>query len=141
VFGYSMMNDVSARDFQMAASQWMMGKTFDTFAPFGPAIVTADEIEDPHNLSISLELSGELMQNSNTGSMIFRVPRLIAFLSSVFTLEPGDVIATGTPAGVGFARKPPRWLRPGDEVTVRVEGLGELVNPVVAEAPALLESA
>ena len=134
VFGYTMMNDVSARDFQMATSQWMMGKTFDTFAPLGPDIVTADEIADPQNLAISLVLSGEVMQNSNTRELIFSVPRLVAFLSSVFTLEPGDVISTGTPAGVGFARKPPRWLKPGDQVTVRVEGLGELTNPVVAEA-------
>jgi 2-keto-4-pentenoate hydratase/2-oxohepta-3-ene-1,7-dioic acid hydratase in catechol pathway len=134
VFGYSMLNDVSARDFQMATSQWTMGKTFDTFAPFGPEIVTADEVKDPHNLAISLTLNGEVLQNSNTGKMIFQTPRLIAFLSSVFTLEPGDIISTGTPAGVGFARKPPRWLRPGDEVTVRVEGLGELTNPVVAES-------
>jgi 2-keto-4-pentenoate hydratase/2-oxohepta-3-ene-1,7-dioic acid hydratase in catechol pathway len=133
VFGYTMFNDVSARDFQMATSQWIMGKTFDTFAPFGPAVVTADEVPDPHNLAISLTLNGEVMQDSNTGNMIFRIPRLIAFLSSVFTLEPGDIIATGTPAGVGFARKPPRWLKPGDEVTVRVEGLGELTNPVIAE--------
>ena len=134
VFGYTMMNDVSARDFQMATSQWTMGKTFDTFAPLGPAIVTADEIPDPQNLAISLVLSGEVLQDSNTRELIFPVSRLIAFLSSVFTLEPGDVISTGTPAGVGFARKPPRWLKPGDEVTVRVEGLGELTNPVVAEA-------
>jgi 2-keto-4-pentenoate hydratase/2-oxohepta-3-ene-1,7-dioic acid hydratase in catechol pathway len=133
VFGYTIVNDVSARDFQMATSQWMIGKTFDTFAPMGPAIVTADEIPDPHNLAISLALTGEVMQNSNTGNLIFQVPQLIAYLSSVFTLEPGDVIATGTPAGVGFARKPPRWLKPGDEVRVRVEGLGELFNPVVAE--------
>ena len=134
VFGYTILNDVSARDFQMATSQWMIGKTFDTFAPIGPAIVTADEIEDPHNLGISLTLSGELMQNSNTRNLIFQVPRLIAHLSSVFTLEPGDIIATGTPAGVGFARTPPRFLTPGDEVAVRVEGIVELVNPVVAEA-------
>jgi 2-keto-4-pentenoate hydratase/2-oxohepta-3-ene-1,7-dioic acid hydratase in catechol pathway len=134
VFGYTMVNDVSARDFQMATSQWIMGKTFDTFAPLGPAIVTADEIADPQNLAISLVLSGEVMQDANTREMIFPVARLIAFLSSVFTLEPGDVIATGTPPGVGFARNPPRWLRPGDVVTVRVEGLGELTNPVVAEA-------
>jgi 2-keto-4-pentenoate hydratase/2-oxohepta-3-ene-1,7-dioic acid hydratase in catechol pathway len=133
VFGYTMMNDVSARDFQMATSQWMMGKTFDTFAPFGPAIVTADEVPDPQTLEISLTLNGEVMQHSNTSQMIFQVPRLIEFLSSVFTLEPGDIIATGTPAGVGFARKPPVWLRSGDEVTVRVESLGELTNPVVAE--------
>jgi len=134
VFGYTIINDVSARDFQMATSQWMIGKTFDTFAPMGPAVVTADEIEDPHNLAISLTLSGEVMQNSNTRNLIFQAPRLIAHLSSVFTLEPGDVIATGTPAGVGFARKPPRWLKPGDEVRIKVEGIGELVNPVVAEA-------
>jgi 2-keto-4-pentenoate hydratase/2-oxohepta-3-ene-1,7-dioic acid hydratase in catechol pathway len=133
VFGYTIVNDVSARDFQMATTQWMIGKTFDTFAPIGPAIVTADEIEDPHNLDISLTLSGEVMQNSNTRNLIFKVPKLIAFLSSVFTLEPGDLISTGTPGGVGFARKPPRWLKPGDEVVVRVEGLGELVNPVVGE--------
>ena len=133
VFGYTILNDVSARDFQMATSQWMIGKTFDTFAPIGPAIVTADEIEDPHNLGISLTLSGEVMQNSNTSNLIFKVPQLIAYLSSVFTLEPGDIIATGTPAGVGFARKPPRWLKPGDEVMVQIEGIGKLVNPVVAE--------
>ena len=133
VFGYTMVNDVSARDYQMATTQWMIGKTFDTFAPIGPAIVTADEIADPHNLAISLTLNGEVMQSSNTRHLIFGVPTLIAFLSSVFTLEPGDIISTGTPSGVGFARKPPRWLKPGDEVAVRVEGLGELVNPVVAE--------
>jgi len=134
VFGYTILNDVSARDFQMATSQWTMGKTFDTFAPFGPAIVTADEVEDPHNLDISLTLNGEVMQNSNTRNLIFNLPRLIAFLSSVFTLEPGDIISTGTPAGVGFARKPPRYLKPGDEMVVKVEGLGQLANRCVAEA-------
>jgi 2-keto-4-pentenoate hydratase/2-oxohepta-3-ene-1,7-dioic acid hydratase in catechol pathway len=133
VFGYTIVNDVSARDFQMATSQWMIGKTFDTFAPIGPAIVTADEIADPHNLGISLAINGETLQDSNTGNLIFKLPQLIAYLSSVFTLEPGDIIATGTPAGVGFARKPPRWLKPGDEVRIRIEGLGELFNPVVAE--------
>ena len=133
VFGYTMMNDVSARDFQMATSQWMMGKTFDTFAPIGPHIVTADEIEDPHNLEISMVLSGDVMQHSNTSNLIFGVPRLIAYLSSIFTLEPGDIIATGTPAGVGFVRTPPRYLKPGDECRVKVHGIGELVNPVVAE--------
>jgi 2-keto-4-pentenoate hydratase/2-oxohepta-3-ene-1,7-dioic acid hydratase in catechol pathway len=133
VFGYTIFNDVSARDFQMATSQWTIGKTFDTFAPFGPWIVTADEIEDPHNLAISLELSGDTMQQSNTCNLIFGVPQLIAYLSSVFTLEPGDIIATGTPGGVGFARKPPRYLLPGDEVRVRIDGIGELFNPVVAE--------
>lgn len=133
VFGYTIVNDVSARDFQMATTQWMIGKTFDTFAPMGPAIVTADEIADPHALNIGLKLSGELMQSSNTRHLIFDVPRLVAYLSSVFTLEPGDIVSTGTPGGVGFARKPPRWLKTGDAVAIRVDGLGELVNPVVAE--------
>jgi 2-keto-4-pentenoate hydratase/2-oxohepta-3-ene-1,7-dioic acid hydratase in catechol pathway len=133
VFGYTVLNDVSARDFQLATSQWMIGKTFDTFCPIGPMIVTTDEIEDPHALGISTTVGGELLQNSNTGNLIFKIPQLIAHLSSVFTLEPGDVIATGTPAGVGFARKPPRFLRPGDEVTVTVEGIGSLTNPVIGE--------
>src|SRR5258708_13866434 len=110
-----------------------MGKTFDTFAPMGPWIVTADEIADPHNLDIQLEIGGELLQNSNTRELIFKIPDLIAFLSSVFTLEPGDIVSTGTPAGVGFARKPPRYLQPGDDVVVRVQGIGELRNRVVAE--------
>ena len=133
VFGYTIVNDVSARDFQLQTSQWTMGKTFDTFAPMGPVIVTADEIEDPHKLAISLTLNGELMQDSNTSNLIFGVPQLIAFLSSVMTLQPGDIISTGTPAGVGFARKPPRWLKPGDEVAIEVQGIGRLVNPVIAE--------
>ena len=106
----------------MATTQWMIGKTFDTFCPMGPAIVTADEIDDPHALAISLSIGGETLQSSNTSNLIFRIPQLIAYLSSVFTLEPGDIISTGTPAGVGFARKPPRWLKAGDEVRVQVEG-------------------
>jgi 2-keto-4-pentenoate hydratase/2-oxohepta-3-ene-1,7-dioic acid hydratase in catechol pathway len=134
VFGYTIVNDVSARDFQMATTQWLMGKTFDTFAPMGPHIVSADEIADPHALDISLTIGGEVLQRSNTRELIFKIPELVAFLSSVVTLEPGDVVSTGTPAGVGFARKPPRFLRPGDEVVVRVAGIGELRNPVVAEA-------
>ncbi len=133
VFGYMNLNDVSARDFQMATSQWMMGKTFDTFAPMGPYLVTADEVPDPHNLDISLTINGETLQHSNTKELIFRIPELIEYLSSVFTLEPGDVVSTGTPSGVGFSHNPPRWLRAGDDVVVRVEGLGELRNPVVAE--------
>jgi 2-keto-4-pentenoate hydratase/2-oxohepta-3-ene-1,7-dioic acid hydratase in catechol pathway len=133
VFGYTILNDVSARDYQMATSQWMIGKTFDTFAPMGPAIVSADEIADPHNLDISLTINGETLQHSNTKNLIFRIPDLIEYLSAVFTLESGDVISTGTPAGVGFARKPPRFLQPGDDVKVLVEGLGELWNPVAAE--------
>jgi 2-keto-4-pentenoate hydratase/2-oxohepta-3-ene-1,7-dioic acid hydratase in catechol pathway len=133
VFGYTIVNDVSARDFQMATSQWLMGKTFDTFAPTGPWIVTKDEIADPHALDISLEIGGEVLQKSNTRELIFKIPQLIEYISQVVTLEPGDIVATGTPAGVGFARKPPRWLRPGDEVVVRIQGIGELRNPVVAE--------
>jgi len=133
VYGYMCLNDVSARDFQMATSQWLMGKTFDTFAPTGPWLTTADEIEDPHNLEIQLTINGEVLQHSNTRHLIFGIPQLIEYLSSVFTLEPGDIISTGTPAGVGFARKPPRWLQPGDEVEVTVAGLGSLKNPVVAE--------
>jgi 2-keto-4-pentenoate hydratase/2-oxohepta-3-ene-1,7-dioic acid hydratase in catechol pathway len=133
VFGYMNFNDVSARDFQLRTSQWTIGKTFDTFAPMGPAIVTADEIPDPHALDISTTINGEVLQQSNTNDLIFKIPELIAYLSSVFTLEPGDVIATGTPSGVGMARTPPRWLKPGDHVVVRVEGLGDLRNPVVAE--------
>src|ERR1017187_1833780 len=122
VFGATILDEGSDRDFQMATSQWMIGKTFDTFAPIGPAIVTADEIADPHNLRISLAINGETMQDSNTSNLIFKVPQLIAYLSSVFTLEPGDIIATGTPAGVGFARKPPRWLAAGDRVSIKIDG-------------------
>jgi 2-keto-4-pentenoate hydratase/2-oxohepta-3-ene-1,7-dioic acid hydratase in catechol pathway len=133
VFGYTNFNDVSARDYQTATTQWLMGKTFDTFAPMGPWLVTADEIADPHALEIACEINGEVLQHSNTRQFIFRIPELIAFLSSVFTLEAGDVVSTGTPPGVGFARKPPRFLKPGDEVVVRIQGLGELRNPVVAE--------
>lgn len=134
VFGYTIVNDVSARDFQMATTQWLMGKTFDTFAPMGPWIVTADEIADPHGLDISLEIGGEVLQHSNTRELIFRIPDLVAYLSSVVTLEPGDVVSTGTPSGVGFARKPPRWLKAGEEVVVKIAGIGELRNPAVAEA-------
>ncbi len=134
VFGYTIMNDVTGRDYQRATSQWLMGKTFDTFAPMGPWITTADAIPDPHNLDIKLEINGETLQDSNTRELIFRVPDLIAFLSSVFTLEPGDIVSTGTPSGVGFVRKPPRFLQPGDQVTVKIPAIGELRNPVVAEA-------
>ena len=133
VLGYTIVNDVTARDFQRATTQWLMGKTFDTFAPMGPWIVTKDEIADPHALDISLEIGGETLQKSNTTEMVFRIPELIEYVSTVVTLEPGDVFATGTPAGVGFARKPPRWLKPGEEVIVRISGIGELKNPVVAE--------
>jgi 2-keto-4-pentenoate hydratase/2-oxohepta-3-ene-1,7-dioic acid hydratase in catechol pathway len=127
------VNDVSGRDYQRATTQWLMGKTFDTFAPMGPWIVTADSISDPHNLDISLEINGETLQNSNTRELIFKIPDLLVFLSSVFTLEPGDIVSTGTPAGVGVARNPPRFLQPGDDVVVKIPAIGELRNPVVAE--------
>lgn len=133
VFGYTLINDVSARDFQMATSQWLMGKTFDTFAPMGPYLVTADEVPDPHTLDITMKINGEVLQSSNTRELIFKIPDLIAYLSSVVTLEPGDVVSTGTPAGVGFARKPPRFLQAGDDVIVRVDRVGELRNSVIAE--------
>ena len=134
VAGYMNANDVSARDYQMSVSQWTMGKNFDTFAPMGPYLVTADEIADPHSLDISLTLNGEIMQSSNTRELIFKIPETVAFLSSVMTLDPGDVVLTGTPAGVGFSRKPPRWLAPGDEIVVRIDGMGELRNTCVAES-------
>ena len=121
---------MSARDFQLATSQWMIGKTFDTFCPMGPAIVTADEIADPHNLAISLSIGGETLQSSNTSNLIFNIPKIIAYLSSVFTLEPGDLIFTGTPPGVGFARKPPEFLKDGDVMEVEIEKIGVLRNTV-----------
>lgn len=134
IFGYTNVNDVSARDIQLkGTTQWLMGKTFDTFAPMGPYIVTADEIPDPHNLNVKLTLNGQVMQNSSTKELIFNIPQLLEFLSKVFTLEPGDVVSTGTPPGVGFARKPPVLLKAGDHCIVEVEGLGQLHNPVVAE--------
>jgi 2-keto-4-pentenoate hydratase/2-oxohepta-3-ene-1,7-dioic acid hydratase in catechol pathway len=113
VFGYTIVNDVSARDIQLATSQWSLGKSFDTFGPMGPAIVSTDDIPDPHVLSIKLSIDGETLQDSNTEQLVFKAPDLIAYLSSVLTLEPGDVISTGTPAGVGLGRKPQRWMQPG----------------------------
>lgn len=132
ILGYTILNDVSARDVQLATSQWTLGKSFDTFAPMGPAIVTADEIEDPHALDIQLSVNGEVLQHSNTRHLIFKLPDLIEFLSSIVPLEPGDVISTGTPAGVGLGRTPRRWLQPGEEIVVRIEGLGELRNRAVS---------
>jgi 2-keto-4-pentenoate hydratase/2-oxohepta-3-ene-1,7-dioic acid hydratase in catechol pathway len=132
VFGYTIVHDVSARDYQLATSQWTIGKTFDTFGPMGPAIVSKDEIADPHNLRISLDLNGKTLQDSSTSQLIFRIPDLIEYLSTVMTLVPGDIISTGTPPGVGFARKPPVFMKPGDDVVVKIEGLGELRNPCVA---------
>src|SRR4051812_48629539 len=133
VLGYTNLNDVSARDFQFGDKQWQRGKSCDTFAPMGPAIVTSDEIADPNALRIALRLNGQTMQDSSTEQLIFKVDELVAFLSETVTLEPGDVIATGTPPGVGFARTPPVFLKPGDLVEVEIEGLGVLSNPVSAE--------
>jgi 2-keto-4-pentenoate hydratase/2-oxohepta-3-ene-1,7-dioic acid hydratase in catechol pathway len=133
VYGYTIVNDVSARDVQFASTQWSMSKSFPTFCPLGPAIVSADEIADPHQLGISLTIDGERLQNSNTRELVFKIPELIEYLSSITPLLPGDIISTGTPPGVGLGRNPKRWLRPGETVTVTVEGLGSLTNPVVAE--------
>jgi len=132
VLGYTAFNDVTARDFQFGDLQWQRGKSCDTFAPMGPAIVTADEILDPHTLRITLTRNGTVMQDSNTGQLIFRVPELIEFITRTITLEPGDVIATGTPAGVGFARKPPVFLEAGDVMEVGIERIGAMGNPVAA---------
>jgi 2-keto-4-pentenoate hydratase/2-oxohepta-3-ene-1,7-dioic acid hydratase in catechol pathway len=133
VFGYTILNDVSARDVQLSTSQWSLGKSFDTFAPMGPAIVTKDEVPDPHALDICLSIGGEVLQRSNTRELIFKAPDLIAYLSSIVPLEAGDVISTGTPAGVGLGRSPQRWLRPGETMTIQIDRIGVLRNPVVAE--------
>jgi len=133
IFGYTAINDVSARDLQLATSQWLLGKTCDTFCPMGPWIVTADELTDPHNLNIKTIINGETLQNSSTKELIFTIPDLLEYMSRTLTLEPGDTVSTGTPPGVGFARKPPRYLRAGDDCVISVEGIGELRNPVVAE--------
>jgi 2-keto-4-pentenoate hydratase/2-oxohepta-3-ene-1,7-dioic acid hydratase in catechol pathway len=133
VYGYTIVNDVSARDVQRASSQWSMAKSFPTFCPIGPAIVTADEIADPHNLAISLTIDGVVHQSSNTRELIFKIPDLIEHLSSITPLLPGDIVSTGTPYGVGLGRTPKRWLRPGETVSISVDGLGTLTNPVVAE--------
>jgi len=130
IAGYTILHDVSARDMQFADKQWFRGKSCDTFAPIGPWIVTPDEISDPHNLRISLTLNGETLQDSNTSNLIFKVPFLISYLSQSATWEVGDLISTGTPPGVGFARKPPVFMKSGDSVSVSVEGIGTLTNPV-----------
>jgi len=133
VYGYTIVNDVSARDVQFSSTQWSLSKCFPTFCPLGPAIVTADEIPDPHVLHIGLSIDGERLQNSNTSNMVFKIPELIEYLSSITPLLPGDIVSTGTPPGVGLGRNPKRWLQPGETVTITVEGLGSLTNPVVAE--------
>lgn len=135
VLGYTCANDVSARDWQLkwGGGQWCRGKTFATFCPLGPWLVTAEEIPDPNALKISTTLNGETMQDWTTGDMIFDVPTLIEFLSASTVLRPGTVILTGTPHGVGGARKPPVFLKPGDEVTIEIERIGSLTNPVIEE--------
>jgi 2-keto-4-pentenoate hydratase/2-oxohepta-3-ene-1,7-dioic acid hydratase in catechol pathway len=133
VAGYTVGHDVSARDWQLnkPGKQWLAGKTFDTFAPVGPALVAASEVPDPHNLGIRLRVNGQTMQESNTNQLIFHIDEMIAYMSQVFTLEPGDLIFTGTPPGVGMARTPPVWLKAGDVVEVEIDGLGILRNACV----------
>lgn len=131
VLGYCNVNDVSARDFQFADGQWQRGKSCETFCPAGPFLATADEIADPHALRVQFRMNGETLQDSSTDQLIFGIPELIAHLSGFVTLEPGDLISTGTPPGVGFARKPPIYIQPGDVMEVEVEGLGVLRNPAV----------
>lgn len=132
VFGYTILNDISARDLQFEDGQWVKGKALDTFAPMGPWIVTKDEIPDPHSLRLVMSLNGEVVQDSSTSNLIFKVPQLLSYLSTLFTLRPGDVISTGTPFGVGMARKPPRFLKPGDTMVAEIERIGALENPVLA---------
>ncbi|UCH98335.1 MAG: fumarylacetoacetate hydrolase family protein [Candidatus Aminicenantes bacterium] len=135
ILGYTCANDVSARDWQIRKqkSQWVRGKSFDTFCPLGPWLVTKDEIPDPHNLSIQAEINGKIYQDSNTSDMIFDVPAIVSNLSQSITLFPGTVILTGTPHGIGFTRIPPVFLKPGDQVTIKIEQIGELTNPVILE--------
>jgi acylpyruvate hydrolase len=132
VAGYTVFHDVSARDYQIRkpGGQWMLGKTFDTFAPMGPALVTQEDLPNPHALDIKMTVSGEVLQSSNTKNLAFTIQDIVAYCSHVFTLEPGDVIATGTPGGVGFTRKPPRFLKEGDVAVVEIQGIGALRNPV-----------
>ena len=132
VRGYVVANDVSGRDLQFSDGQWVRGKTLDTFLPVGE-VVPASEVPDPQSLPIRAVLNGELMQDSNTSNQIFGVAEVIEFVSRAITLEPGDLIITGTPAGVGAFRTPPVWLRPGDEITIEIDGVGSITNPVVAE--------
>jgi 2-keto-4-pentenoate hydratase/2-oxohepta-3-ene-1,7-dioic acid hydratase in catechol pathway len=130
VAGYVCVNDVSARDLQFADGQWTRSKSLDTFCPVGPRLAPATEVRDPQRLGIRCLVNGEALQDSSTAEMVFSVAELVAFISEGITLEPGDLIATGTPAGVGFTREPPIFLRPGDEVTVEIDGIGVLTNPV-----------
>jgi len=133
IFGYMAFNDFTARDLQRKHKQFLRGKGLDTFAPCGPFLVTADEIPDPHNLNLKLSVNGALRQDSNTDNMIFSIPQILNILSSGMTLEPGDIIATGTPEGVGYARTPPCFLQPGDLVETKVERIGTMRNKIVSE--------
>lgn len=133
IAGYTICNDVTVRDWQQRTPTWTLGKSFDTHGPLGPWLVTADEIADPHNLSLKTWVDDELRQNGNTREMIFNCYELIAYLTQVMTLEPGDVISTGTPAGVGVKMKPRGYLKPGQTVRIEIEGIGALSNPVLAE--------
>jgi 2-keto-4-pentenoate hydratase/2-oxohepta-3-ene-1,7-dioic acid hydratase in catechol pathway len=135
VFGYTNGNDVTARDFQKRDGQWSRAKSCDTFAPLGPAVVGADEVPDPNRLAIRCRLNGGLMQDSNTAEMIFPVREVVSFISQTMTLEPGDLVFTGTPAGVGYTRQPPVYLQPGDKVEVEIEGFGVLSSSVVGSDP------
>jgi 2-keto-4-pentenoate hydratase/2-oxohepta-3-ene-1,7-dioic acid hydratase in catechol pathway len=132
VAGYTCVNDVSARDLQFADGQWVRGKSLDTFCPVGPRLVPASEVPDPQALGIRAILNGQVMQHSTTANMVFGVAEIIAFVSQAITLEPGDLIATGTPAGVGVFRDPQVLLKPGDEITIEIDGVGTLTNPVTA---------
>jgi 2-keto-4-pentenoate hydratase/2-oxohepta-3-ene-1,7-dioic acid hydratase in catechol pathway len=132
VAGYICVNDVSARDLQFADGQWSRGKSPDTYCPVGPQLVPRDEIPDPQQLAIRAILNGETMQDSTTANMVFGVAEIIAYVTQTITLEPGDLIATGTPAGVGAFRDPKVFMQPGDEITIEIEGLGSLTNPVTA---------
>jgi 2-keto-4-pentenoate hydratase/2-oxohepta-3-ene-1,7-dioic acid hydratase in catechol pathway len=134
IFGYTIVNDVSARDVQLATSQWTLGKSFPTFTPMGPVVVSKDEIADPHALDIRLVIDGEVMQNANTRDLIFRIPQLIEYVSSITPLEAGDLISTGTPEGVGLGRTPQRWLHPDEEMMISIEKIGDLRNTTRAEA-------
>lgn len=133
IAGYTIVNDVSVRDWQVRSPTWMLGKSFDTHGPMGPWIVTADEIDDPHNLNIKTWIDGDLRQDSNTRHMIFNCYEMIAYLSQAMTLEPGDVISTGTPAGVGVKMKPRGYMKPGQTAKIEIERIGVLSNPVIEE--------
>ncbi len=130
VAGYTVTNDVTARDYQFKTSQWMLGKTFDGFAPIGPWLTTLDEIDDPNDLGLTTTLNGQIVQDARTSDLIFGVPELVSFFSTVMTLSPGDVIATGTPSGIGALMNPRRWLRDGDVVSIEIEQVGRLTNTV-----------